>query len=47
MDSSGNVEIGNWPESVGWITYFSGRKTWGPVVVVCRLFKIMVYLYQI
>ena len=30
----------------GWIKELSGRRNQGQVVVVCSLFKIMVYLYQ-
>ena len=40
----GNVERGKFPESVSYITVFSGRRTWWKVVVGCRMFKIMVPL---
>ena len=46
MSSGGNVERGKWLECVGWITELSGRRTWGPAVVGCGLFKIMASLSQ-
>ena len=33
MSVGGNIDRGNWPERVGWITKLSGRQTWEQMVV--------------
>ena len=41
-----NFDRGKCQEIVGWIKELSGRQIRVPVVVGCRLFKIMVSLYR-